>query len=194
MQSRNFNRTTCLLTTAAVAAGSLFAVPPDAARRAQAGHSEDWSSHREATKLLRQVQFTATLLTRDAEALHSYTRSGLSRESHFRQVTLVKEHINAIGRRLDRLRAIRHVAAPWQQRAIDSVVPPATEAAAHTEAAILHLNDRGKSLWDPDYCDHLRAITDRSDQVKETVDLHLDLADTADRLKRLRERAATLGS
>ena len=83
---------------------------------------------------------------------------------------------------------------PWQQQAIDSVVPPAVTLAGHTEAAIEHLNDRRNNLWHPDYTDLLRSISNRSVQVKEAVNLHLEMADTQDRLERLQERASTLGS
>jgi hypothetical protein len=107
-------------------------------------------------------------------------------------LTLVKDHINAIGLRLEILQAIRNQAAPWQQQAIDSVVPVAVNLAAHTEAAILHLNGSGNVLWHPDYTDHLRAIADRSGRVKDTIDLHLEMASTTDKLERLRDRVNDL--
>jgi hypothetical protein len=133
-------------------------------------------------------------LNQDAAILHSYARGDVSWGSHVNQVRLVKDHINTIGEHLDQLQAIRHAAAPWQRQAVDSVVPVAVNLAAHTEAAIWHLSDRGKPLWDPNYTDRLRQISDRSDRVQAVINLHLEMADAQDKLERLRDRATTLGS
>jgi len=191
MKSRSVFRIVCLITAGAIAMGSLWAAPRESAPRVA---TDDWDFQAEASRLLREVQATATVLTRDAAMLQSYTRGGISWESHANQVSLVKDHINTMGKHLDRLQAIRHVTTPWQQQAIASVVPAAVILAAHTEAAIEHLNDRDKPLWDREYENHLRGISGRSGQVKETVDLHLEMADTQDRLDQLREQTTALGS
>jgi len=156
--------------------------------------ADDWNFHEEASRLLKEVQSTATVLDRDADLLQSFTRGGLTWESHVNQVSVVKDHINTMGKHLDRLQAIRHLATPWQQQAIHSVVPAALILAAHTESAIEHLNDREKPLWDANYENHLRGISGRSGQVKQTVDLHLEMASTQDKLEQLREQVYTLGS
>jgi hypothetical protein len=184
MKSKSVTRIMCLLLAGAMLTGSLFAAPPANLHAEEASAAQDIAS-----QLLKEVQFRAGQLTRDASTLDSYARGGISRASHVDQLTLVKDHINAIGVRLQMLQAIREDAAPWQQRAIDSVVPFAVKVAAHTEAAILHINESTKPLWHPDYTDHLRAISDRSGRVKDTVDLHLAMASTRDKLERLSERA-----
>ena len=51
-----------------------------------------------------------------------------------------------------------------------------------------------KPLWDPEYVNHLRGIEGRSAQVKQTVHLHLDMANTQDKLERLQEQTLLLGS
>jgi len=177
MKSRNVTGITSIFVLGAMLAGSLFAAP---ARQA------------EASRLLKEVQSRAGVLAREAAVLDSYTRGGLSKESHVDRLNQVKEHINAIGVRLQILQAIRADVAPWQQVAIDAVVPVAANLAAHTEAAILHLSESGKPLWHQDYTSHVRAISDRSDRVKETIDLHLEMASTGDKLERLRDRANDL--
>lgn len=173
-----------------VAGGSVFAVPPEIYARIDQVEERNYRS--EASRLLRQVQFSAAQLTRDAETLDTYSHNGVSRQSHNHQVNLVREHINKIGDRMERLEAIRHRSAPWQQQAIDSILPVARNLAVHTEAAIRHLNDTGKPLWDPGYRAHLRAILERSEEVKKTVNLHLEMADTEERLEQLRDRTVTL--
>ncbi len=53
----------------------------------------------------------------------------------------------------------------------------------------MHFSESGKPLWHPASTGHVRAISDRSDEVKDIVDLHLAMAATTDKLERLRERA-----
>jgi hypothetical protein len=194
MKSRSVvTKIVCLLTAGVMAAGALSAASPnipDTAVTCQV----DRNFPAEASQLLKEVQFTAAQLNRDAAILQSFSRSAVSREGHVSQVTMVKHHINTIGEQLIRLQAIRHLATPWQQQAIDSVAEPAGKLAAHTQAAIEHLNNRQNTLWHPVYAEHLRGIYDRADQVKEAVNLHLETADTQDKLERLQERTNALGS
>lgn len=195
MKSKNLVRTTCVWMAGMMAAGSLFAAPATAsAPRQTSVQAEDWNYQQEASQLLKQIQDHANALSSDADVLSIYARGSISRQSHAEQMNLVKDRINAIGKPLIRLQAIRHVAAPWQRQAIDSVVPIAVSLAAQTEAAILHLNETGKPLWAPEYTDLIRSISDRSDQVKQTIDLHLDLAGTQDKLQELRDRVNQIGS
>lgn len=194
MKSLNVRRIVCLITAGVMAMGSLSAAPRESAPRVATCQADDWNFQEEASRLLKEVQSTATLLSREAGVLHSFTRGSLSWDSHINQVNLVKDHINTMGKHLERLQAIRHVATPWQQQAIHSVMPSALILAEHTESAIEHLNDRGKPLWDQEYVNHLRGIEGRAGQVKQTVDLHLDLANTQDKLEQLREQTLLLGS
>ena len=194
MKSRSVNKIMCLILAGVMAAGALTAAPRSVSVGAAVCQSEDRNFPAEASSLLKEVQFTATLLTRDAAILESYSRATLTRESHADRITTVKHHINTMGEKLNRLQAIRHQATPWQQQAIDSIVSPAVMLAAHTQAAIELLNDRRNNLRHPDYTDHLRGIYDRSAQVKDTVSLHLEMAETQDKLERLKERTNALGS
>jgi len=194
MKSRSVTKIVCLLTAGIMVAGALTAAPRGVSANGTACLTEDRNYPAEASSLLKEVQFTATLLSRDAAILQSYSRGVLSRGSHADRITTVKHHINTMAEKLNRLQAIRHLVTPWQQQAIDSVVPPAVTLAAHTEAAIDHLNERSNNLWHPDYASHLRGIADRAGQVKEAVNLHLEMADTQDKLERLQERVTALGS
>ena len=195
MKSTNFVRTTCVWMAGIMAAGSLFAATAAAsALRETSVEAEDWNYQQEASRLLKQVQAHANALSSEADVLFIYSRGSISRHSHALQVNVVKDRVNAIGKPLDRLQAIRHVAAPWQRQAIDSVVPIAASLAAQTETAIQHLNETGKPLWAPEYTDLIRSISDRSDQVKETIDLHLDLAGAQEKLEQLRDRVNQIGS
>jgi hypothetical protein len=156
--------------------------------------SEGWNFPAEASQLLKDIQSTSAKLTGHTETLESYSSSGISPASHASQLSSAKEHINAIGERLQRLQAIRHTALPWQQQAIDSVVPVAAKLAARTEAAIHHLNENPNHLWAPVYREHLTTIADRAGQMKKAIDLHLELASAQERLEELRSKVAVIGS
>ena len=194
MKSRNFQKLAGLLAAIALLGGSLFAASADVNSGPSLSWSETLNVPVEASQLLKKIQSNANKLSRDAATLESYGRGGLSRQSHASQLMEVKSGINAIGDSLERLQAIRHATTPWQQRAIDSIVPVAANLADHTEAAIVHLNENPSHLWTPVYTDRLKLIDDRAGEIKESVDLHLELAATQDKLEALRTKVVTTGS
>lgn len=59
----------------------------------------------------------------------------------------VRTCVNAIGKRITRLQEIKHVAAPWQQQTIDSILPIAVDLAGRIQAAIERLNENQNYLW-----------------------------------------------
>jgi hypothetical protein len=176
---------TSLLMLAAMAGGLLHA---DTSTQAA-----DRNFPTEATKLLKEIQSTATKLSHSADTLHSY-RQGVSWQSHANELNLVKEHINTIGDRLEKLKAIRHAAEPWQKRVIDSILPVGLVTAARTDAAIRHLTDAPNYLWAPAYTEHLECIALGAHQMKQSIDLHLEMSSTQNKLEELRDKAAAIGS
>jgi len=194
MKLGNLSKVTCLLAAASMAGGSLFGASPAIETCECTVQSQDWNFPGEASQLLKEIQSNAAKLTDHAETLKSYQRSGVSREGHASALTSAKEHINAIGERLERLQAIRHAALPWQQQAIDAIVPVAANVATHTGAAINHLNQNPNHLWAPVYREHVQTIADRAREMKKSVDLRLELASTQERLEDLRNQVAVIGS
>lgn len=196
MRSINVRKLSYLPMAALILSGSsLLAGSPRSAVGPPAVQSEtSSSSSAEASRLLKEVRTIAYSLERDAATLESYTFGRLHWQTHADQLRLAREHINAIGDRLKSLQAIRSTAAPWQQQAIRSIVPVATQLAARTEAAINHLNENRGHLFAPEYTGHLRAIADHSDQLKESVNVFLEMASTQEKLDSLREKTAALES
>lgn len=172
---------------------SLVAAPSKSAVGPPVVQSETAAST-EASQLLEEIQSIAHELNRDAARLESYRGGGLSWQSHAYQLTLAKQHINSIGSRLEKLQAIRSAAAPWQQRAIDSIVPVAVQLASRTEDAINHLNENRGYLFAPVYTGHLSAIAGNADRMKQSVNVFLELARAQDRLDSLREKVAAIES
>jgi hypothetical protein len=172
-----------LLLSASILAGSPVTPPSQVAVEAS-----EWDFRGEAANLLREMQALSGKLDTDADQLASFSRSNLSWESHAQQLSAVRENINTIGERLARLQEIRHVTSPWQQQAIDRVVPVAAGVASHTQAAIEHLNDNRSYLFAPAYNDHLNAIADGAERMKASLDTFLDYGSTQQKLERLQQK------
>lgn len=141
----------------------------------------------EASRLLKEVKRLSADLKADgvrieALALHKKRPSS---HTHGYELTEARTHINAIGQRLHRLQAIEPATAAWQQKAIAEIVPIAAEVAAHTEAAIQHLNDNRGHLFSPVYKDHLAEIAQQSNELKSKVDAYTEFASVSDKHQKL---------
>ncbi|MGH9773257.1 MAG: hypothetical protein ACRD4Q_16435 [Candidatus Acidiferrales bacterium] len=147
--------------------------------------SYTWDFQAEASELLGEIQGLAGKLHNDADLLQSHARRNLSRESQAAQLTLMREHVNAMGTRLTRLQEIKHVTAPWQQQAINRIHPFAVEVAANTEAAISHMNENGSYLFAPSYREHVATAVDQAAELKNNVGDFLAYANAQQQLNRL---------
>lgn len=156
---------------------------------APAAVSANSATTAESRQLLTEIGQLSAKLKTDAGTLESYKRQPtLSWQTHAAQLNQIKEHVNAIGDRLERLQAFRNNVAPWQQRAIDEIVPVAATLAAHTESAIQHLNENRKLLHTGVYADHVMSMSARSGELKTSVNTYLDYAGTSDELNRLQQK------
>ena len=113
------------------------------------------TSQKEVSQLLEQTKAAAAQLERDALVLESFTRGHLSWQSHAGQLARIKENINSMGEDAKRLQDLRP-AAPWQQQAIDRIIPLLTEMASLTESAIEYLNAEPNKLHTPEYTEYLK--------------------------------------
>ena len=114
------------------------------------------TSQKEVSQLLEQSKAAAAQLEHDALVLESFTRGHLSWQSHAGQLVRIKENINSMGEDAKRLQELRPAAAPWQQQAIDRIVPLLTEMASLTESAIEYLNAEPNKLHTPEYTEYLK--------------------------------------
>lgn len=148
--------------------------------------SYNWDFQAEASDLLGEIHGLAGQLHREAETLQSFTRNAsTSRESHAVQLNQMREHVNDVGTRLARLQEIKHVAAPWQQQAINRLQPLAANVAEHTEAAIVHLNENGNYLLAPSYQEHLTEAMNQGSELKKNAGNFLAYNNAQQRLDRL---------
>ena len=192
MRLHNLTKITCLLALAATCTGSLGAAGP-ATGTCTCPTQAEWSFPTEASQLLKEIRTASHRLTDSAERLQSYSH-GVSWQTHAGELTKVREHVNEIGTRIERLRSIQHALERWQQEALEAVAKAGVSLAAGTESAIRHLNDNRNYLWSETYRGHLTAMSTGADQLKRSVSVHLELAETLDRVETLQQQAVELGS
>jgi hypothetical protein len=177
-----------LAAIALLGTGSVFASPP-----APSPESPAYLSGRAST-LLAQIQAEAAGLSRNAETLGTLASNPqYSWQSHASYLDRVKSHINAVGERTDELQRIRHAVLPWQQQAITEVTSHAAQVAASTQAAILYLNENQRWLFVSEYRNHLKTITDRSADIKQTVDKFLDYEKAQQKFQQLQNELELSG-
>jgi len=122
----------------------------------------------EVAELLTQAKLHAAQLAKDAD----WMRFGISTpsvESHSEHITMIKEHINKLGKVLQQMSDRHEWASPWQQTAIDRITPLARELASNTESIIDHLNNKQNQLHASTYKDYLTANAELSSSLSELI-------------------------
>jgi hypothetical protein len=139
----------------------------------------------EVSKTLSEAKVAAVQLREDAGQMEVFTRSGATWQSHAEAIGKIRNDINQMSVLLTKLQNSRGVSAPWQQTAIDRVIPVAKELAADTTSAIEHLNKNPQRLNTPDYQNYLEAIADSATNLSATITNFVDYGTTRQRLERL---------
>ncbi len=189
MRSFIFRGLACLPLLTLTLASLASAAPAANLKNFTASEYRVWNSEKEASDLLKQIKWLSGELRTDATTLESYNRqTRLGWQVHAYQLTQAREHINAIGERLTQLQALKSVTAPWQQRAIEEIVPIAANVAAHTQSAIQHLNGNRTYLYAPVYVEHLTSLSQQSGALKDSVDAFLEFGATSDKLDHTQQK------
>jgi hypothetical protein len=123
----------------------------------------------EVSDLLAQAKSDAVQLRDDADVMRQYGMSQLSWESHAGRITMIKEHINDLGKVLRQMDERREWASSWQQKAIDQVTPLASEMASSIEATIDHLNKNKHRVRMPQLKEYLSANYELSSSLSKLI-------------------------
>jgi hypothetical protein len=158
-----------LAVAALLGTGLAFASPSS-----QSAKSSEYLSGR-VSILLAEIRKETAELGPHAEALGAISGNPqYGWQSHASHLDEVKDHINAVRRRIIELHRIRRFVLPWQDQAILEVDSHAAKVAASAQAALLYLRENKNRLLATEYRDHLTTIADSSTDLKETVDKFLD--------------------
>jgi hypothetical protein len=113
----------------------------------------------QVSKLLSEAKTMAFQVKEDASTMESFTRMNVSWESHAAAINQIREHVNALGRQVGKLKDARGGASPWQKAAIDRINPYLDELAGYSEAVIEHVSGAKKHTPE-EYKDYLEANAD----------------------------------
>ncbi len=138
-------------------------------------------------KLLSEAKTMAFQVKEDAATMESFTWMNVSWESHAVAINQIKDHVNALGRQVDKLKAVRTEASPWQKAAIDRITPYLDELGAYTTAVIEQLN--GTEKHSPaEYKDFLEANADYSADLAAMIAEFVDYGNAKAKVERLGEK------
>ena len=142
----------------------------------------------EVSQILRDARDKAAVLSRDADEMEALTRSDVSWQSHASMLDTMKEDVNGLAQDVQKLTAVRDKASPWQQQAIDRMLPMMKELAANTTAAINHLQDLQRRPVSPEYANYLRQNSETSKQLADLISSVVQYDQTRAKLEKLEQK------
>ncbi|MFY9791447.1 MAG: hypothetical protein WA474_15640 [Candidatus Sulfotelmatobacter sp.] len=142
----------------------------------------------EVTRLLAEARDEAAALSKDADEMEALTRSDVSWQSHAAMLENIKDHINSLGRTVDKLNAMRDSASDWQRQAIDRSIPLMKDLAANTTAAINHLNENKLRPTSGNYTEYLRENAETAHELSDMISGFVRYGETREKLDKLEQR------
>jgi hypothetical protein len=139
------------------------------------------------SKLLSDAKTMAFQIKEDAATMESFTWMNVSWESHAVAINQIKDHVNTLGRQVEKLKAARNEASPWQRTAIDRTVPYLDELGGYTTAIIEQLNGTEKHNF-AEYKDFLEANADYSADLAAMIAEFVDYGNAKAKVERLGEK------
>jgi Glu-tRNA(Gln) amidotransferase subunit E-like FAD-binding protein len=130
----------------------------------------------------------AAELARDADEMTALIKNDVSWQSHADALTRIQEHVNNMGKLVAKLQEERDEASPWQQQAIDRMIPMLKEIAANTTAAIEHLNTNQVRPVSGNYKDYLEENADTSHELADMIYSFEQYDHTRTKLEQLQDR------
>ena len=126
-----------------------------------------------AKKTLKRAQASAAAVADEADELRRIANSMFSPDWHLDKLTALKGEVNRMGQEISSLRAERESLAPWEQQAVDEVLPLLQATAANTESAIEYFNENRDRLWMETYRDYADRVWRGSDQIAKILKNYL---------------------
>jgi len=96
----------------------------------------------EISALLSDAKAETIELREDAEKMQAYARPPhLSSQSFSDKIEEIRQHLNRTAKLVAQMEQSRGLGAPWQQHAIDHIMPPLKEMADNIRSTIEYLNE-----------------------------------------------------
>jgi hypothetical protein len=167
-----------VLASSVLVAGCFFTIQA----RANIGDSP------EITKLLAEAKAEAAELKHDSSDMDAFVKSKLSWSSFADKVNMIREHVNACGKLLTKMKDQEAAGSPWQQTAVSRIEPLLRELAANTEATIIYLNDNRTKVHFPEFADYVKANYDLASDLESLIRDFVNYGETKDRFQNLRQK------
>lgn len=174
-----------LVAPALIAAG--YVLFPAAVKGADSGDSP------EITKLLADAKAEAYELKQDSDELNGFVKSRLSWESHATKIERIKEHVNATGKLLAKMKDMEALGSPWQKEAIVRIEPLLKELAANTEMTINHLNENRSKIHFTEFKDYVKANYELATDLEALIRDFVNYGEAKDKFERLRGKLEVTG-
>ena len=142
----------------------------------------------EVTRLLADARGKAAVLSRDADEMESLIRTDASWQTHAAMLDEIKRHVNDLGAAAKKLEESRSSASPWQQQAIDRMMPLLKELATNTTAAINHLKENQIRPTTGNYPEYLKENADTAHQLSDMISSFVRYGETRAKLEKLEQR------
>jgi hypothetical protein len=142
----------------------------------------------QVTQLLADAKQKAGVVSQDADQMEALTRTDATWHAHAAQLEVMKQHVNDLARAAEKLQAARTSASPWQQQAIDRMMPLLKELATNTNAAISHLSDLQSRPVSESYTQYLKANTDTAHELAQMISEYVDYGQAKARMERLEQK------
>ncbi len=156
--------------TATIPTISLAAAPPTTTPEKTGAAAQSSSVLREASQLLDSIRISAAKAKTSATQLDVFaTNPYIEWQAHGEELAAIRDDVNDMGRAAERLEALRPMAAPWQQQAIDRTVPLVKLMADNTHQAFAFLNDRQGDFWEPGYRKNVANLEVESGQLVQSM-------------------------
>lgn len=129
----------------------------------------DLSKETLAKRTLQQVQISASAAANQAQQLEMIASPNSSSDSHLAKLEVLKAEVNRMGQKISDLEAEYESLVPWEQGAVDKVLPLLKATAASTDNAIAYFNENRNSLWAETYRNYAGSIRQDSAQIAKTL-------------------------
>lgn len=160
---------TYVLAAVLVVPAGLMAAQQPCQGSGSAAMSKNWDFPGEATQLLSDVEAKSEDVIRQSDA-QVLLREHMSDWVYVGDsLSAIRADVNAMGKDLCRLQAIRRVALPWQQREISRITPRLQDMATQTSAAIRLLNNSQQSYWSTNLPNDLDTVYSDALRVNRSV-------------------------
>lgn len=120
-------------------------------------------------RLLSDAKWRSALAEYDAETLVTYTYGNTPWQAHAAELRSIAEHVNSLGKVVNELIAAKGEASPWQQTAIDRIVPLLNDMAKNLNATIKQLRDHQERVQSTEYRDYLRTNAELASRTATTI-------------------------